>query len=156
MCHFYSFRQAAPKPSVGIVSHLCHYATCILHRLGNFIKRTLVCYFEAGKLHSNFGNERKLKHRETFRLKTNRAKPERLTPKNIVAQKSMHQDSDYSPEQNFKKASTIPPHPQHSHNSETPVPKRPFLLHLSENQAHSRSLGPLLASQLSLLTLPKT
>lgn len=68
MCHFYSFRQSAPKPSVGIISHLCHYATCILHRLGNFIKRILVCCFEAGKLHSNFGNERKLKHREIFRV----------------------------------------------------------------------------------------
>lgn len=156
MCHFYSFRQSAPKPSVGIVSHLCHYATCILHRLGNFIKRILICYFKAGKLHSNFGNERKLKRRETYRLKTNWAKPERLTPKKIMVQKSMHQDSDYSPEQNLKRPlQFLFIHSIHT-TQRTPDPKRPFLLHLSENQAHSRNLGPLLASQLSLLTLPKT
>lgn len=139
MCHFYSFRQSAPKPSVGIISHLCHYATCILHKLGNFIKRILVCCFWKWKeteAQRNF---------QSYGGKKTQAKPERLTLKNILVQKSVHQDSDYSPEQNSRKACRVPPHSEHPHNSETPDLKRPFLLHLSENQVHSRSQPAVLA-----------
>lgn len=156
MCHFYNFRQSAPKPSVGIISHLCHYATCILQRLGNFIKRILVCCFEAGKLHSNFGNERKLKCKEIFRVMWKKLRPN---------QKGLRRKTHWFRSQcirwlfirnKLKKGCTVPPLSKHSHGSEKPNEKRSFLLHLPKNQAHSSCLGPILASQLSLPSLPKT
>lgn len=124
MCHFYSFRQSAPKPSVGVfISHLCHYATCILHRLGNFIERILVCCFEAGKLHSNFGNERKLKHRETFTVtwKKSQAKPERLTLQNWFRSQCLVTGIIH--QQNLTKACTVPSHSKHSTALRHLIPK---------------------------------